>query len=380
MTPSGQTICLCMIVKNEAPVIRRCLASVRTIIDHWIIVDTGSTDGTQAIIDEAMRDVPGALHQRPWQDFAHNRTEALALARDHGTFTLIIDADDTLRVPPGFVLPDLGADTYFLDIADQGVVYQRMQIVRSALPWRYRGVLHEFPTCGDVTTTTGTLPVTMVRNHDGARRRDPQTYARDAQILERALTTESDPFLVARYTFYLGQSYRDCGQPAPAVEAYLRRAELGFWIEEVYVSLLQAGRMMERLGRPPELILAIYARASAAVPTRAEAAHAASRLCRALSRPAQGCSVAEASLGLPVPADGLFVETWIYAYGLYDEFAVNAYWCGRYRESLDACLRALEGGQVPEAERPRFLSNMRFALDRLPRGPGDASVTDDPPG
>ena len=44
------TLCLCMIVKNEAPVIRRCLDSVRSLIDYWVIVDTGSTDGTQDIV------------------------------------------------------------------------------------------------------------------------------------------------------------------------------------------------------------------------------------------------------------------------------------------------------------------------------------------
>ena len=59
MPPSGQTICLCMIVKNEATVIRRCLDSVRPIIDHWIVVDTGSTDGTQDIVRAHFRDLPG---------------------------------------------------------------------------------------------------------------------------------------------------------------------------------------------------------------------------------------------------------------------------------------------------------------------------------
>jgi len=44
------TICLCMIVKNEAAVIERCLASVRPLIDTWVISDTGSTDGTQDLI------------------------------------------------------------------------------------------------------------------------------------------------------------------------------------------------------------------------------------------------------------------------------------------------------------------------------------------
>jgi len=45
--PNQPTICLTMIVKNEAQVIRRCIDSVRRFISYWVIVDTGSTDGTQ---------------------------------------------------------------------------------------------------------------------------------------------------------------------------------------------------------------------------------------------------------------------------------------------------------------------------------------------
>ena len=82
--------------------IRRCLDSVRPIIDHWVIVDTGSTDGTQDIIREHLRDLPGELHERPWRDFAHNRSEALELARGKSDYTLIIDADDTLEISPEY--------------------------------------------------------------------------------------------------------------------------------------------------------------------------------------------------------------------------------------------------------------------------------------
>ncbi len=40
------TIGLSMIVKDESHVITRVLNSVTPYIDYWVIVDTGSTDGT----------------------------------------------------------------------------------------------------------------------------------------------------------------------------------------------------------------------------------------------------------------------------------------------------------------------------------------------
>ena len=43
-------ICLNMIVKNETPVLGRLFASVKDIISNYVIVDTGSTDGTPDFI------------------------------------------------------------------------------------------------------------------------------------------------------------------------------------------------------------------------------------------------------------------------------------------------------------------------------------------
>ena len=43
------TISLCMIVKNEEAVLKRCLDSIADLMDEIIIVDTGSTDKTKEI-------------------------------------------------------------------------------------------------------------------------------------------------------------------------------------------------------------------------------------------------------------------------------------------------------------------------------------------
>ncbi|WP_063928396.1 FkbM family methyltransferase [Methylobacterium aquaticum] len=365
MTPSGQTLCLAMIVRNEAAVIRRCLNSVRPLIDHWIVVDTGSTDGTQDLVRAALAGLPGQLVERPWVDFAHNRSEALALARPHGTYTLIIDADDELLLPPDYVLPDLAADAYDVGISFAGLAYRRTQLVRNALSWRYRGVLHEFIDCPEATHRAS-LDLVMRSHPDGARRRDGETYRRDAAILEAALATETDPFLLSRYTFYLAQSYRDCGAREEAVAAYLRRAEMGFWQEEAYLALVNAARLMASLGRPLDDVLAVHRRAIALCPHRAEAPYSASHACRLAERYEEGLRFAEAALNLRLPEDALFVETWIYEYGLRDEYAVNAYWAGRYWHCLAACLDLLACPTAPAGERRRYAVNARFALEKLP--------------
>lgn len=371
-SPLAPGVCLCMIVKNEAPVIRRCLDSVLPLISHWVIVDTGSGDGTQQLIREHMRNIPGTLYERPWRDFAYNRSEALTLARPHGDYSLIIDADDVLELPSDFQRASLIADAYSMNIVDGPLSYTRLQLVSNKQNWFYRGVLHEFLAC-DGETIREHLNINMRRGHDGARRRNPEIYSQDAAILEKALTEEADPVLRSRYTFYLAQSYRDCRQPQQAIARYRERAALGGWAEEVYYSHYQAAKLLQSSGAPDEAVLVEYQKATDALPARNEARHGASRLCRLRGLHARGYAIAKEGLGKPLPAGVLFAEPWIYDTGLRDEFAVNAYWAGHYAESLDACLSLIESGKMPAAELPRIIANVRAAASELARAFNPAS-------
>ena len=352
-----------MIVRNEAAVIRRCLDSVKPLIDTWCIVDTGSTDGTQAIIREHMHGVPGELHERLWVDFATNRTQALSLARRTADYTLVIDADDVLSIPPGFTLPALTADSYTFDFDFANTRYRRTQLIRNTIPWRYRGVVHEFLE-GPGAQTTGHLPLTIVVGNDGARRQDPEKYRKDAAILERALKTETDPFMRSRYTFYLAQSWRDAGAKRKAIVSYAARTEMGFWQEEVFISLLNEARLLESLGLM-DTVERHYTLATEAAPHRAEAIHGAALFLRMAQRYETAYETARRGIGLTAPPDGLFVEPWIYDYGLLDELAISGYWSGHYRESVDACEVILSEGKIPEHERPRIVANANFARRKL---------------
>ena len=200
---------------------------------------------------------------------------------------------------------------------------------------------------------------------DGARRRDPRTFARDAEVLEAALKTEADPLLRSRYTFYLAQSRRDSGDRRKALRLYLARAEQGHWQEEVFVSLLGAARLMEQLGYREQEVIGAYPKAAQAGRRRGEALHGAARYCREKRRYEEGYRHAKAGLQIRVPKDGLFVEPWIYEWGLLDELSLHAYWVGRYRESLEACQVLLAGNKVPAEHRSRIVANASYATQDL---------------
>ena len=109
------SICLVMIVKNESAVIKRCIDSVKDYIDYWVICDTGSTDGTQQIIEDTMKEygISGELHNTEWKDYGRNRTESMQLSFGKSDYRLVIDADDYLEVEdPSKIFTDLTQDAY----------------------------------------------------------------------------------------------------------------------------------------------------------------------------------------------------------------------------------------------------------------------------
>jgi glycosyltransferase involved in cell wall biosynthesis len=360
------TLCLNMIVKDEARIIARCLAAVRPLISSWVIVDTGSTDGTQEIIRAQMANLPGELHERPWRNFGENRTEALTLCKGKADYTLIMDADDELVIPPGWQLPALDLDAYLLLLGAGGFSMYRSQILRSALPWRYEGVLHEYPTC-DQKIRQGKLPGLSVRMHtDGARAADPEKYRKDARVLEEALAREPEN---TRYAFYLAQSYRDARLIDEAIAGYRRRAALGGAAEEVWYSLLEVAQLGDRRGSPENEVIAAYLAAFEQRPSRAESLCNLARYCRSKGRFASAYLFAAAAAEVPMPQDTLFVDGNVYQWRARDELAMAAQRTGRHEEAVRAATAILDGGKLPASERAR-VERVRAASAKALGGSG----------
>jgi len=360
-------VCLNMIVKDELHVIARCFASVLPFIDTWAIIDTGSSDGTQRAIVEYFAGVgkPGVLEERPWKDFGTNRTEALELARGRAEYTLIIDADEVFEVPDGFAWPQLRGDAYqILHRSGQTETHFWLtKLVRSALPWRYVGVLHEALQCSEAHRVERLEGPLIHGLFDSARNRlsQEEKYTRDARVLEAALEKEPNN---ARYVFYLGQSWRDARQYDNSLAAYRRRASMEGWEEEGWYAQFQVARCLEHLGRRAEAIAA-YLAAYQRRPTRAEPLCDLARMHRESGDFFVAYLFAKTADEIARPDDTLFVDDAVYRWRSRDERSIAAYWTGRYAECADLSRRLLDGELLPTRQRERVQKNLRFALDKL---------------
>ncbi|WP_347986749.1 glycosyltransferase [Methylomonas sp. AM2-LC] len=362
-----------MIVKNEASIICRCLQSAMPLLDYVLIVDTGSSDATPQIIRDFLhtQQLPGCVIEEPWQNFAYNRNFALQKLREHPEidYGLMIDADEVLVFEADFnaeqFKQQLQLDLYDVQTRYGNIAYLRPQLFSNRLALSYKGVLHEFLDIRKIPTR-GTAQGFF--NHpiqDSTRNHNPNKFADDAALLEQVLREEKDAFMISRYTFYLAQSYRDCGAHQQAMDAYLRRAELGGWIEEVYFSLLSAARLKEVLDYASQEVIQSYLAAHELLPARLEALHGAIRYCRLHEKYQQAYILAKQAITQSAPKDGLFLENWIFDYGLLDELSIVAYWVGNFQECFDCCLSILQQAKIPTASRQRIRDNACLAISKL---------------
>ncbi|MFC3572670.1 glycosyltransferase [Streptomyces yaanensis] len=363
-----QTICLCMIVKNEARVIERCLGSVRHLIDTWVISDTGSTDGTQELIRKTLDGIPGELHEEPWVNFGHNRTQNIQHARGRADYLLTIDADHVLRQEAP--LPQLTATSYMLRYDTPGTQHRFKHLMRGDLAWRYEGVTHEYP-CTDAPDHEEKIDALVIEDHaDGGCRGDK--FERDARLLRREL--ERDPSNT-RTVFYLANTVRDLGRAEEAIELYERRAAMGGWAEEVYCSLLEAGVLKAEEADDWAGAMDTFSRAWESRPQRLEACYELASRLRLQGRYHTAYSILGTVVGRPEPDDLLFTKSWVYQWGLLFEYSIAAYWVGEYATSLTACDVLLGMTDLPEPIRRQTELNREFAAQRALTVPQPFSPT-----
>jgi glycosyltransferase involved in cell wall biosynthesis len=115
-----------VITKNEAASIEACLASA-SFADEWVVVDSGSTDGTREI---ARRFGARVVETDDWPGFGPQKNRALAEAR--GEWVLSLDADECLS-------PELAAQIRAAIQGDGVVAYTLSRLSSFCGQWMRHG-------------------------------------------------------------------------------------------------------------------------------------------------------------------------------------------------------------------------------------------------
>ncbi len=341
-----------MIVKNEAHIISRCLSSVRKLIDGWVIVDTGSTDGTQDRVRQALSDLPGKLYERPWVHFEENRNEALELAKKEGDYLLMMDADDYLMIQDRFKLPELIKDGYRVPQITKEAVpksFHYLMLIKSSLPWKWKGRLHEELICPQAKNFETIESITHCCTTDGARSRNPKKLFKDLEVLEEAHLAEPNN---SRYVQFLGLTHEAVGQYPPALRYFEKRLEMGGWDEELFYAQYKIADLQRKLGAAPEIFLKSYGKAHQMRPWRAEPLFWLTRHAIAEQNFSLGYLVSKEAISIPFPAsDTIAIESWIYEYGALLQFVKCSFQMRKYNECFSALERLRQISNLPDKDK-----------------------------
>jgi glycosyltransferase involved in cell wall biosynthesis len=378
-------ICLNMIVKNETKVLERLFRSVKDYVDYYVIVDTGSTDGTPELIKQLMDGfgIEGEVHSRPWVNFGVNRQQALELAVQAGRseWLLFIDADEELGVSdPDFWKQLQPGVSYELEKHHSGLRYAVPHLINvKKAQWRWEAPVHNYlvHVGGDKRRQIRKDVWIIYHPGQGAKSHgmtQEEKYLRDARLLEEHLKEHPNN---ARSQFYLAQSYKHAGHHQKAYEAYRKRVKMNGWIEETFMAQLETGRVARLLEKSEDVVLRELLAAYEMRPVRAEPLFELASYYRLQKMYGKAYLFARAGVQTRRPNDALFVAQDVYDWRLLDELGVSAYWVAQYAESKAACeqiLKKVEKGLVvSEVNLNRIKENLMFSNRKLAEKTGERS-------
>lgn len=210
------TISLCMIVKNEQDVLKRCLESVMSAVDEIIIVDTGSDDDTVRIAEEFTNNI---FYYNWCDDFSAARNFAFSKAKM--SHCMWLDADDVLtdnsRAELIKLKAELDSDIDFVmmpyttafDKAGNGIfTFYRERIIKNSGKYLWKGAIHEaIEISGKVVYADITVEHRKIKEGEKGR---------NLRIFQKLI--DSGEKLSPRDEFYYGRELYYNGMPDKARE------------------------------------------------------------------------------------------------------------------------------------------------------------------
>ena len=273
-------IVISIMIKNEAPVVEKTLASyISQGFFKFMVMDTGSTDSTMDIIHKIQKH-PGislSIVEQDFIDFSTSRNQLLKYTYNIFSdclYTLMIDSEWYLHMSdPNPLLSITSYDVIYVRIEGMNYKFKQPRLFRIGGNASFKGRIHETIYNDDPSVKIQTSPVkgfylewkpSHRGIHQSFRRMD-----RDVEILlqENDLHNGSD----GRTLFYLAFTYECKNHHDKALEYYEKRMQLfDIDTDEYFLTCYYAGRLLLSRSMDLEKGIEYLEKAASVRPNRAE--------------------------------------------------------------------------------------------------------------
>lgn len=256
-------ISLCMIVKNEAANLDKCLKAVVGCVDEIIIVDTGSSDNTKKIA----ANYTNKLYDFKWcDDFAKARN--FSIEKSNNDWVLVMDADENIfdynkKKILEFVSDKKNEEVVgrikrinpFEDVSGVKRYIERVNRLFNKNHFKYTGLIHE-----QITALNGknysTKNIEIAAEHFGYTKEvieKTNKLERNISMLKKAIAENTnDPYLYYQLgkTYYMGKDYKsscECFEKALNYKFDYRLEYVEDLIESYGYALINTNRFTDSL-------------------------------------------------------------------------------------------------------------------------------------
>lgn len=255
------SLSVCMIVKNEAKSIGRCLESIVDIANEIIVVDTGSIDNTK----EIAKKYGAKIYDFEWiDDFSKARNYSIDKAT--GDWILILDGDDEFEKQDADKLLDIVNNSDEGDIfifnticylgdapGNEKIMNVNIRLFKNKSQFRYQGRIHEGirPQNKDVITKFSDIRIYHY-GYINTFVKDQNKRERNMRILKMELEENPDnPY----WLFCIGNEYFALNELDKALDYFLSSYEKCN-IQDIYAPkvLIRIIMIYDALGKPNEAL------------------------------------------------------------------------------------------------------------------------------
>jgi tetratricopeptide (TPR) repeat protein len=246
------------LTKNNESTLGDALESVKDLVDHMVVIDTGSTDDTIKIA----KAFGATIYHMAWpNDFAAARNAAFEFAAKYGDWGFMLDSDEQIigdkkecrKLLLALDKIETGRKLTHITCQNSIKTEWRERIFRLPFQGKFIGPTHEWFSSGESGNET------MIRRGQmtsiqfyGTPKTQKQIIAnarRDATILQKYAAEHPE----SRWYFYLGAALITLGEIDDALDAFASCVNTpNGWNEERAFAAFKMGQIFFELGRRPE--------------------------------------------------------------------------------------------------------------------------------